>query len=175
MVTSQNTQAARVDRQRFGNGEFGAEVGNAGHAAERRRAIQVLLELSATSKDALGVLGEGVWTSRLVHGDRIVGPRPGLGGDGTEQIDRGRVPPSDVIGGSLNSAMFGMCGSGSPEATLTGPPNGPHADTLLVVACIFGRRGYGSLYGMVQKKLSTQRLDRALRLPLQASARLRSF
>src|SRR6266542_5054426 len=98
MVTSQNTQAARVDRQRFGNGEFGAEVGTAAHAAERRRAIQVLLELSATSKDALGVLGEGVWTSGLVHGDRIVGPRPGLGGDGTEQIDRGRVPrPAQVV------------------------------------------------------------------------------
>src|SRR5438105_4222700 len=100
MVTGENAQAARIDGQRLGDGEFGAEVGNPRYALDAWRAGQVLLEGAVLFEDALGMLGQPV---RLVGGglqdrDRIMRPAPRLGRERLEKLARGRVPrPAQVV------------------------------------------------------------------------------
>ena len=65
VVASQHTQPARVNRQRLGNCELGAEVGDAWHVLHVWRTVEVLLQIAISLEDALGVLGQAI---RIVGG-----------------------------------------------------------------------------------------------------------
>ena len=52
VVAGQHAEAARVDRQRLGNREFGAEVGDARDVLHLRRVVEVLLQITVTLEDA---------------------------------------------------------------------------------------------------------------------------
>ena len=107
VVAGQHAEAARVDRQRLGNREFGAEVGDARDVLHLRRAVEVLLQITVTLEDALGVLGQPVRLirGRPERGDRVVGAGPRLRRERLEQLASARIPrPAQVVGQLLQAA-----------------------------------------------------------------------
>ena len=94
MIAGQDAQPARIDRQRLGDGEFGAEISDARHVLDVRRATQVLLEIGVPLEDALCVLGQsrGLVDGGLQGGDRVMSAPPGLGRQSLEEIARRRIP-----------------------------------------------------------------------------------